>query len=99
MESLDWYKKEVHKRGFNISMMINLFKKKQRKMKALYEVPDEVFIEVCKEYFKRGDSVDKTFPYFLAVLKKKVEESVVRKNISDHEKIKNEPVRLKITIG
>lgn len=78
---LSEYRKMVHDQGFNISRMINKFKKTQRERKALYTVPDEVFIEVCKEYLKRGKGVDQSWPYFMKVLVLKAHENNANRNI------------------
>jgi hypothetical protein len=72
--SLSDYRKLVHDQGFNISMMINKFKKSQRERKATYTVPDEVFISVCKEYLRLGKGVDHSWPYFMKVLVLKAHE-------------------------
>jgi len=74
-EPLNYYIKQVHDRGFNISMMINTYKKKQADRGATYIVPDEVYISVCEEYIKRGDEVRQGFPYFMRVLVEKSRES------------------------
>jgi len=79
--SLSDYRKLVHDQGFNISMMINKFKKNQRERKATYSVPDEVFIEVCKEYLNRGSKVDKSWPYFMKILVLKAHEDQANQNI------------------
>jgi len=74
MTELDLLKTEVHAKGFNVSMMINLFKKKQREMKAIHEVPDEVLCAVCRAYLTTTKQIDKSFPYFMTVLQRKSEE-------------------------
>ena len=78
MTELELLKTEVHAKGFNISMMINTFKKKQVERKALYSVPDEVFCEVCRVYLKKGE-IRKDFPYFMTVLIRKSEEFMKKK--------------------
>ena len=72
---LQEYIKAVHDKGFNISMMINTFKKKQRDRGATYQVPDEVYADVCIEYLKRGDNIDHSYPYFMKVLVMKSQDS------------------------
>ena len=86
--SLDDYRKLVHAQGFNISRMINKFKKTQRERKALYTVPDEVFIEVCKEYLLRGKGVDQSWPYFMKVLVLKAHENNANAQIRESNKNK-----------
>ena len=61
-------------------MMINLFKKKQRERKALYEVPDEIFCTVCREYLTNKNQIDRSFPYFMTVLTRKAEEYSIKRH-------------------
>jgi len=75
LTELDLLRKAVHDKGFNISMMINTYKKKQVDRKTTYKVPESVFCDVCKEYLKSGDNIDKSFPYFMKVLVMKAQES------------------------
>lgn len=85
---LDLLKLEVHKKGFNISMMINLFKKKQRDRKALYDVPDEVLCAVCSYYLLKHDTISHDFPYFLRVLEAKSQDyraNQTRKEAKDNK--------------
>ena len=88
MDNLNDYKKAVHARGFNISRMINKFKKDQRERKALYEVPETVLIEVCKEYLV-GREVKDNFPYFLKVLTLKTHQFQANKSQEESNKHKN----------
>ena len=85
--TLDTLKKEVHKSGFNISRMINRFKKDQRKRKAIYEIPDEVLENVCREVLI-GRHVTDPYPYFMKVLHLKSHEYFANKNITDNNKNK-----------
>ena len=79
MTELDLLKTEVHAKGFNISMMINLFKKKQRERGAKYVIPDSVYCAVCREYLTKK-AVERNFPYFMRVLVRKAEEDCVNRN-------------------
>ena len=97
-ETLEYYIKQVHKKGFNISLMINTYKKRQRARKSTYEVPEEVYIEVCKEYFKRGEEIDKGFPYFMKVLTMKAQDSCARKS-QKHEKFGKMPENIRSIMG
>ena len=83
--TLEDHIKAVHRKGFNISMMINTFKKKQREMKSTREIPDSILREVCLEYLKRGDQVKNGFPYFMKVLNMKIDEYQANLNQSDHK--------------
>ena len=85
MSTLSEYKIAVHKKGFNISMMINTFKKKQREMKSTREIPESVLCEVCKEYLMRGDSVRSGFPYFMKVLNMKMDDYQSNLIQTDHK--------------
>ena len=55
MNNLEQLKKEVHAKGFNVSMMINLYKKKRVEQKATGIVPDEIYCAVCLEYLKEKE--------------------------------------------
>lgn len=79
MTELDLLRKEVHATGFNISMMINLYKKRQFQRKSTIVLPDEVYCAVCREYLK-DRIVRKDFPYFMIVLVKKAEEYCAKFN-------------------
>lgn len=87
---------ECKERGLNIWAMLAIFK---RRSKLAPKIPDEVIQEVCKEYIKRAGTIRSDFPYFLEVLNRKSREYFATKNQKEHEAIKKEPVRLKITIG
>ena len=84
MTQLDDIKKLVHAEGFNISMMINKFKKEQAAAKATTEIPDDVYIEVCKEFIKRPPARS-PWAYFMKVLILKSHEHCANKTQS-HEK-------------
>lgn len=90
------YIKNVKDAGFNLWPMIGLFKKRS---KLSEPIPDEVIQAVCLEYMKRVDSIERSFPYFLAVLKAKSRDYFAKENIRKHDEMKKEPVKLKITIG
>ena len=77
---LEDLKKDVHKSGFNISMMINLFYKRSKLREKL---PDSVLCEVCLEYIKRGKDIKKTFPYFVRVLTNKSQQYFANKTQED----------------
>lgn len=83
---------QVNKTGFNIFAMIHLFRKKS---KINCEIPEPVIKSVCLEYFKRQEKVNKTFPYFLMVLKEQTCRYLAQKNIAEHQRIKNEPLAIK----
>lgn len=73
MSTLEQLKKQVHAKGFNISMMMNLYKKKRVEQGALGVIPEEIYCKVCLEYLKDKE-VKRDFPYFLRVLIRKAEE-------------------------
>jgi hypothetical protein len=56
--------KEVHESGFNISALINQFRKESR---LAVELPDSVYISVCNAFIKYKP--EKPWPYFKKVLK------------------------------
>lgn len=87
---------ECKEQGFNVWPMIAIFK---RRSKLKPEIPDEVIQEVCKEYLNRKGQIRADFPYFLTVLKRKSSDFFARQRIQEHQVIKKEPVKLKITIG
>lgn len=82
--------------GFNLWPMLHIFK---RRSKLKPEIPDEVVEAVCLEYIKRGSQIKSGFPYFLMVLKRKSADYFSKQNVIEGEKIKKEPIKLKITIG
>jgi len=76
MSNLDTLIKQVHAEGFNISVMINLFKKREREHRARRIVPNEVYCAVCLEYLKRHEAINKSFPYFMKVLNMKADQHI-----------------------
>lgn len=82
--------KEVYDRGINIYMLIN---KTKKELKRVDHFPNSVIIEVCKEYISRLDQgqINKTYPYFLRLLKAKSAEWHANNQIKEHEKHKKEP--------
>ena len=69
--NLSGYIKLCHSKGFRVAVLINTFKKKQRAMKAVNEVPEEVLIDVCKEFLKEREILIQ-WPYFMKVLNMKL---------------------------
>ena len=98
MSRLEDLKKQVHTKGFNISMMINRFKKEQRNKKSTAVVPDSVYEYVCLSFLSTSPK-DKAWAYFMKVLVMKFKEHMANSNVKQHKKYKSEPTRLKITIG
>ncbi len=82
MTELEEIKKEVHALGFNISMMINKFKKMQKANHARYDIPDEVYVELCKTAKERllMRKITAPWPYFIHVLNMKSADYFARKN-------------------
>jgi hypothetical protein len=80
---------EVYRRGCNIYMMINKVKKK---LKKVDNFPPEVIIEVCKEYmrFKDMDKIKSDYAWFIRVLVAKSDQWNANRQISEHQKHKNE---------
>ena len=72
-------------------MMVNFFRKKS---KLSQPIPEPVIDKVCEEYYKRMDSIDKTFPYFLKVLEQKTREYFSEKNQLEGKINKNQPLIL-----
>jgi len=77
-KKLEFLKKEVHAKGFNISMMINLYNKKRRDQKCIGVIPEEIYCDVCIEYLKCR-AIKRDFPYFMTVLARKTEEHYANK--------------------
>jgi len=89
-KALESLKKQVHDKGFNISVLINRFKKDQRARKVTYAVPDEVYIAVCETVLKTDLSrIKSNYPYFMRILKAKSEEFFANNAQSEHSKVKN----------
>lgn len=84
--------KEVHHKGLNIYMMLGLFKKRS-KLKP--EIPEEVIDNVCGHYLNNKKTIEKDFPYFLAVLKSESSKYFAERNQKDHSEIKNSPSAFK----
>lgn len=82
--------------GFNIWAMLGLYRKRS-KLKP--QIPDDVVQGVCMEYLSKQGKIRSDFPYFLTILEKKSHAYFAKQNIDEHERIKREPVKLKITIG
>ncbi len=74
--------KQIYNKGFNIYLLINKFRKLQKQRKALYEVPDEVYLETCKEILKRLENygVKDKWAYFMHVLTMKSHEYFANKH-------------------
>ncbi len=89
MNELDSAKKMVADKGFNIYLLINKFKKVQREKKALYEVPEEVYCDVCLEISKRLEitKIDNPWPYFMKVLTMKSHEHFANKHQEEAKKM------------
>jgi len=84
MKNLEELKIAVHEKGFNISMMINTFKKKQKLIGSLREIPDSILCEVCEEYLMRL-YVKKGFPYFMKVLSVKIDQYYANRVQKEHK--------------
>jgi len=78
----------------NVHMFINRFKKDQRDRKALYIIPDSVYIEVCKTILGLSTAPKEWYPYFMHILTLKADEWNANRNIDEHEAIKKEPTRV-----
>ena len=65
--------KEIHSKGFNISMMINQFRKES---KLSIEIPEEVILNVCNSFDKYKPI--KPYPYFKKVLKGECEKHCIQ---------------------
>lgn len=87
---LETLKKQCHSKGINISMMINKFKKSQKERKALYEIPDTVYIEVCKTILAVKEVPDKPYPYFMKVLTLKSHEYFANKHQVENKRFKTD---------
>ena len=88
MRTFEELKKDIHKKGFNISMMLNKFKKMQKERKALYEIPEEVFYKTCFEIERRLEisEIENPWPYFMTILTRKSYEYFAGKSREEAEK-------------
>lgn len=68
---------EVYRKGLNIHLMLNLFRKRS-KLKP--EIPEKVIQEVCREFLYNEKAI-RSFPYFLIVLKEKSNKYFAEENI------------------
>ena len=85
--------KSVHAEGFNISMLINTYRKRSR---LSPEIPEEVVRAICLEYLKRKPA--NGFPYFLRVLKSQTEKYFAEQNIKQGQRDKNATWKVKIKL-
>jgi len=74
---------EVKKKGINIYMLLNLYKKRS---KLRVDIPEEVIHSLCTAYLENDRPIRSDFPYFLQMLKKKTEEYFSKQN--ENESIK-----------
>jgi len=75
-------------KGVNIMMLINKFKKDQRARKSTYEIPEEVYISVCKTILGLTEMPKCDYPYFMKILNLKAQEHVAQNNVSESRKYK-----------
>lgn len=86
----------VHKeKKVNISMLINKFKKDQRARKATYEVPEKVYIAVCKTILGLKTMPKCDYPYFMKILNLKAHENNAQENIEKSKQYKTRPDAIK----
>lgn len=71
-------------------MMINKFKKSQKERKALYEIPDTVYIEVCKDVLNCKELPKSWYPYFMKVLNLKSHEYFANKHQVENKRFKTD---------
>lgn len=78
--------------GLNLWPMLAIFKKRS-KLKP--EIPEPVIRAICLKYSKRAGTLRADFPYFLEVLKRKSREYFATQQVSEHARIKKEPMAIK----
>lgn len=88
--------KRVQAEGFNVYALINKYR---RLSKISPQIPDEVILRICKNYLINKDKIKNKWPWFLKTLAEETRIYFAKQNVSEHAKIKKEPVKLKITIG
>ena len=74
---------QVYKNGLNIYALINRLKKQ---CKIPKDFPDEVIIEVCKEYQRYKKSIGNQWAWFTRVMVVKSREYFANKNIEESKK-------------
>ena len=75
-------------RKVNISMLINKFRKQQRERKALYEIPEEVYMAVCHAILNKKTPTQNYYPYFLKVLQMESDQYFANRQIQESQKFK-----------
>ena len=85
----------VKNKGLNLWPLMGTYK---RRSKLSEPIPDEVVQKLCRHYLK-ADNIRSDFPYFLRMLELFTREHFAEQNKREHQKYKNEPVKLKIQLG
>ncbi len=96
---MDNYLRELMRRvykekGVNIYAHINRFKKAQVERKALYEIPDSVYIDVCKQIILCQTRINNHWAYFVIVLKAESEKYFSSKQVQEGKEHKKEPANI-----
>jgi len=80
--------KQIHAKGFNISMLLNKLAKIRKERKTIYAIPEEVKLEVCKNILSNIDNIKKPWPYFMKVLEMKSQDYFAKKTQVEADKNK-----------
>lgn len=88
---------KVRDRGLNLFPLMGRYKKKS---KLIHPIPNDVIKAVCREYLKVTEirEIEKQFPYFIRILEQKTRDYFANEQVKFHEKLKKEPVKLKIKL-
>ena len=88
---------KVRDKGLNLFPLMGRYKKLS---KLSPPIPNDVIKGVCREYLKVSQlrEIEKQFPYFLRILEQKTRDYFANEAVKEHEKMKKEPVKLKIKL-
>jgi len=83
--------KEIELSGFNIYQCINKLKK-DKKWRKDENLPDEVILKVCAQYWKQKPDIKRPFPWFTDVLNAEVRAWGAAQSMAQGKELKNLPI-------
>lgn len=81
--------KKVYDDGLNIYALINRLKR-ARKWKVDQNLPDDIILGVCSQYFKDKGSIKRPWPWFIKVVNMECDQWFARENIRQNEESKKQ---------
>ena len=80
-------KRVVYKKGFNIYMLLNQYKKETN-----HTLPEEVIQAVCISYLRCKDQVAKQYPWFVTAVKEELRKFYAKKSQERAKELKQQPI-------